>query len=51
VIRQFFSGSPQDLVLRLLEDEQLTETDLQELIQKASFRACPDRLRRVAANK
>ena len=36
VIRQFFSGSPQDLVLRLIEDEQLTEADLQELMQQAA---------------
>lgn len=34
VIRQFFSGSPQDLVLRLIEDEQLTAADLQELMQQ-----------------
>jgi len=36
VIRQFFSGSPHDLVLRLLEDEQLSEADLQSLLQQAS---------------
>ncbi len=34
VIRRFFSGSPQDLVLRLLEEEQLSAADLQDLIQQ-----------------
>jgi predicted transcriptional regulator len=36
VIRQFFSGSPQDLVLRLIEDEQLTSDDLKELMQQTA---------------
>ena len=36
VIRQFFSGSPQDLVLRLLEDEHLSAAELQELMQSAA---------------
>lgn len=36
VIRQFFSGSPQDLVLRLIEDEQLTAADLKELMQQTA---------------
>lgn len=35
VIRQFFSGSPQDLVLRLIEDEQLTAADLSDLMHQA----------------
>lgn len=36
VIRQFFSGSPQDLVLRLIEDEQLSAADLKDLMQQAN---------------
>ena len=36
VIRQFFSGSPHQLVLRLLEDEDLSKADLEELMRKAS---------------
>jgi predicted transcriptional regulator len=36
VIRQLFSGSPQALVLRLLEDEQLSQADLEELLRKVS---------------
>jgi BlaI family transcriptional regulator, penicillinase repressor len=36
VIRQFFSGSPQKLVLRLLEDEELSQADLQELMRQVS---------------
>jgi hypothetical protein len=31
-----FSGSPQELVLRLLEDEQLSQADLEELLRKVS---------------
>jgi BlaI family transcriptional regulator, penicillinase repressor len=38
IIRHFFSGSPQDLVLRLLEDEQLSAADLQELMEQATER-------------
>ena len=34
VIRQFFSGSPQDLVLRLLEEEQLSVTELKSLLDR-----------------
>jgi predicted transcriptional regulator len=36
VIRRFFSGSPQDLVLRLLEDEHLSASELKELLRQAS---------------
>lgn len=36
VIRQFFSGSPQDLVMRLLEDEQLSASDLAEMMSQVS---------------
>ena len=36
VIRRFFSGSPHDLVLRLLEDEQLSPADLESLLRQAS---------------
>lgn len=36
VIRQFFSAFPQDLVLRLIEDEQVPLADLQQLMQPAS---------------
>jgi BlaI family transcriptional regulator, penicillinase repressor len=43
VIRRFFSGSPQDLVLRLLEDEQLSSADLESLLRQAS--ANPSRLK------
>lgn len=35
IIRRFFSGSPQDLVLRLLEDEKLSTQDLKHLIEQA----------------
>ena len=41
VIRQFFSGSPHDLVLRLLEDEQLSQADLQSLLRQATARPSP----------
>jgi predicted transcriptional regulator len=36
VIRQFFAGSPHDLVLRLLEDEQLSPADLESLLRQAT---------------
>jgi len=36
VIHRFFSGSPHDLVLRLLEDEQLTSADLESLLQQTT---------------
>ena len=36
VIHRFFSGSPHDLVLRLLEDEQLSAADLESLLRQAS---------------
>lgn len=36
VIRQFFSGSPHKLVLRLLEDEDLSQADLEELLRQTS---------------
>jgi BlaI family penicillinase repressor len=41
IIRRFFSGSPQDLVLRLLEDEQLTLADLESLLRQASANPSP----------
>ena len=41
VIRQFFSGSPQDLVLRLLEDEHLSPAELQELMQSTTAKPKP----------
>ena len=43
IIRRFFSGSPQDLVLRLLEDEQLSSADLESLLRQAA--ANPSRLK------
>jgi BlaI family transcriptional regulator, penicillinase repressor len=46
VIRQFFSGSPQDLVLRLLEDEELNKAELQALLQQATSRKSSSRPRR-----
>jgi predicted transcriptional regulator len=46
VIRQFFSGSPQDLVLRLLEDEQLSRAELEELLRQSSTKPSPARRRR-----
>ncbi len=46
VIRQFFSGSPQDLVLRLLEDEQLTQADLASLLEQASGKPASPKPRR-----
>ena len=36
IIRQFFAGSPQDLVLRLLEDKKLTKNDLESLMNQIS---------------
>lgn len=51
VIRQFFSGSPQDLVLRLLEDEQLSTADLQELMERTSAMKAPAKPRRGPKNK
>jgi predicted transcriptional regulator len=41
IIRRFFSGSPQDLVLRLLEDEQLSLADLEALLRQASANPSP----------
>jgi predicted transcriptional regulator len=41
VIRRFFAGSPHDLVLRLLEDEQLSAADLESLLRQASAKALP----------
>jgi predicted transcriptional regulator len=41
VIRRFFSGSPHDLVLRLLEDEQLSSADLESLLRQASANPAP----------
>jgi predicted transcriptional regulator len=46
VIRQFFSGSPHKLVLRLLEDEELSQADLQELMRQASARPTRPKPRR-----
>ncbi|WP_397571396.1 BlaI/MecI/CopY family transcriptional regulator [Schlesneria sp. T3-172] len=34
VIRQFFSGSPHELVLRLLEEEQLSVDELDDLMNQ-----------------
>jgi predicted transcriptional regulator len=41
VIRRFFSGSPQELVLRLLEEEQLSLADLESLLRQASAKPSP----------
>jgi predicted transcriptional regulator len=41
VIRRFFSGSPHDLVLRLLEDEHLSSADLESLLRQASAKPSP----------
>jgi predicted transcriptional regulator len=38
LVKQFFGGSPEALVLRLLEDEQLTPEQLEELRQQESER-------------
>jgi BlaI family transcriptional regulator, penicillinase repressor len=46
VIRRFFSGSPHDLVLRLLEDEQLSPADLESLWRQASAKSSPLKPRR-----
>ena len=46
VIRHFFSGSPHKLVLRLLEDEALSQADLQELMRQASARPLRPKPRR-----
>jgi BlaI family transcriptional regulator, penicillinase repressor len=48
VIRQFFSGSAQKLVLRLLEDEELSPADLQELMRQASSKPSRPKPRRSA---
>lgn len=47
LLRQWFSGSPQELVLRLLEDEQLTPADLEELLKKVSEKPKPRKPRRA----
>lgn len=46
VIRRFFSGSPHDLVLRLLEDEQLSPADLKSLMRQTSAKAASPKKRR-----
>ena len=46
VIHRFFSGSPHDLVLRLLEDEQLSLADLESLLRQASANPAPLKPRR-----
>ena len=46
VIRRFFSGSPQDLVLRLLEDEHLSAAELESLLRQASAKPSPGKPRR-----
>ncbi len=46
VIRRFFSGSPHDLVLRLLEDEHLSPADLESLLRQASANPAPVKSRR-----
>lgn len=46
VIRRFFAGSPHDLVLRLLEDEQLSATDLESILQQASAKQPPRKPRK-----
>jgi BlaI family transcriptional regulator, penicillinase repressor len=46
VIRRFFSGSPHDLVLRLLEDEQLSPDDLKSLVRQTSANGPPRKPRR-----
>ncbi len=45
IIRRFFSGSPHDLVLRLLEDEQLSSDDLKSLLRQASAKPSPAKQR------
>jgi BlaI family penicillinase repressor len=46
VIRQFFSGSPHDLVLRLLDDEELSPAELQSIMQQASVKPSAPKPRR-----
>lgn len=46
VIRQFFSGSPHKLVLRLLEDEELSQADLEELLRQTSAKPTRPRPRK-----
>ena len=46
VIRQFFSGSPSQLVLRLLEDEEISQADLKELMRQAPARPSRPKPRR-----
>lgn len=48
IIRQLFSGSPHDLVLRLLEDEQLSSADLRELLKQATAEPARRKPRRSA---
>jgi len=50
VIRRFFSGSPHKLVLRLLEDEELSQADLQELMRQASAKPSRPKPRRSGRN-
>jgi predicted transcriptional regulator len=44
LVKQFFGGSPEALVLRLLEDEQLTPEQLEELRQQENKRRRTRRL-------
>ena len=46
VIRRFFSGSPSKLVLRLLEDEELSPADLRELMRQAAAKPSRPKVRR-----
>lgn len=48
VIRQFFSGSPQDLVLRLLEDEKLSAEELRDLLAQANSNPSTSKTRKSA---
>lgn len=50
VIRNFFSGSPQELVLRLVEDEQLSQADLEELLRKVAEPRAPSKRRRPGSS-
>ena len=48
VIKQFFSGSPQDLVLRLLEDEKLSADELKDLMAQANSNSSSSKTRKPA---
>jgi predicted transcriptional regulator len=50
MLARFFAGSAEDLVLRLIEDEHLTQNQLDELRRASTSRAGPKARRRGATS-